>query len=252
MKHDFEDIEVKRNAAQILERQLARKRAPCMVGTGAMCDPYIHIEEYLQVTRQCLEVIEKYGFGLSILTKSARIMRDIDILYSINARAKCVAQMTMTTFDEGLCRIIEPCVSTTAERFEVLKAMSDAGIPAVVWLTPILPFINDNEENLRGLLDCCVSAKVRGIISFGFGTTMREGSREYFYQKLDERFPGIKQKYIEKYGGSYICESPNNARLSGILRNVCRKNGIMYKERDVFAYLNKYETKSAQMSLLEE
>ena len=143
MEHDFEDIEVKKNAVAILEKQLKHKRKPAMIGTGAMCDPYIHLEEELQITRQCLRLIEKYGFGLTILTKSARILRDIDILKAINAKTKCVVQITLTTYDENLCRIIEPNVSTTAERFAVLEAMRDAGIPTVVWLCQILPFIND-------------------------------------------------------------------------------------------------------------
>ena len=184
MNHDFEDIEIKRNAVQILESQLRRKRNLGMIGTGAMCDPYIHLEEELKLTRQCLEIIERHGFGLAILTKSNRILRDIDILQKINAKSKCVVQMTMTTFDEDLCRLIEPDVSTTAERFEVLKTMQKVGIPTVVWITPILPFINDTEENLRGLLDYCVRAGVRGIITCSFGTTMRDGSREYFYRKI--------------------------------------------------------------------
>jgi len=250
MKHDFKDIEVKRNAPQILESQLARKREPCMIGTGAMCDPYIHIEEELQVTRKCLELIEKYGFGLTILTKSALILRDIDILSRINAKTKCIVQMTMTTFDENLCKTIEPGVSTTAERFAVLEKMRDAGIPTVVWLTPILPFINDSEENLRGLLDYCVKADIRGVLSFGFGTTMRAGSREYFYRKLDENFPGIKQKYIAEFGDNYECPSPNNALLNGILREVCEKHNILYRTDDVFGYLNKFESRSRQLSLV--
>ena len=137
MKHDFEDIEVKRDAARILESQLTRRRKPCMISTGAMCDPYIHLEDELQITRRCLEVIHRYGFGVAIQTKSARIMRDMDILQSINAKTKCVVQLTLTTYDEDLCRIIEPNVSTTAERFAVLEAMRDAGIPTVVWISPI-------------------------------------------------------------------------------------------------------------------
>jgi DNA repair photolyase len=252
MKHDFDDIEVKRNAAQILESQLRRKRKPCMIGTGAMSDPYNHLEEKLQVTRLCLELIERYGFGLTILTKSNRILRDIDILYSINAKAKCVVQMTLTTYDEDLCRIIEPDVSTTAERFEVLKIMQKAEIPTVVWLTPILPFINDNAENLRGLLDYCVQGRVRGILCFGFGTTMREGSREHFYKKLDEHFPDLKQKYTAAFGNSYECKSPNSSRLWSIFKDVCTRNGIIYKTRDVFEYLHRFEPKSKQMSLLEK
>ena len=166
MKHDFEDIEVKQDAPQIFEAQLRCRRAPCMIATGAMCDPYIHLEEELRITRQCLELIERYGFGLAIQTKSARILRDLSLLKAINAKTKCVVQMTLTTFDEDLCRAIEPDVSTTAERFHVLELMRDSGIPTVVWLSPILPFINDTEENLRGLLDYCVRARVRGILGY--------------------------------------------------------------------------------------
>ena len=249
MKHDFEDIEVKRNAVKIFEQQLSRKRYPCMIATGAMTDQYIHLEEDLQTTRQCLELISQYGFGVAIQTKSARIMRDIDLLYTINAKAKCVVQMTLTTYDEDLCKMIEPNVSTTAERFEVLKIMQNAEIPTVVWLCPILPFINDTEENLRGILDYCIDAGVRGIMAWGFVTTMREGSREHFYKKLDEHFPGIKQKYIETYGDSYECRSPNNSRLWNIYKNVCAKAGIMFKVSDVFKYINRFEQKGGQISL---
>ena len=184
MKHDFEDIEVKRNAISILEAQLRHKRRPGMVSTGAMCDPYIHLEEELQITRQCLELIKRYGFGLAIQTKSNRILRDLGLLKTIHDNYKSVVEITLTTYDEDLCQIIEPDVSTTAELFAILEVMRNAGIPTVVWLNPILPFINDSEENLRGLLDYSVRAKVRGIINFGFGTTMREGSRDYFYRKL--------------------------------------------------------------------
>ncbi len=249
MKHVFEDIEVKRNAPQILEEQLKRKRKPCMIGTGAMCDSYIPLEEELHITRQCLEIIERYGFGLAIQTKSARILRDMDLLTAINDKTKCVVQITMTTYEEALCRIIEPKVSTTGERFAVLKTMRDAGIPTVVWLSPILPFINDTEENLRGILDYCVQAKVHGILCFGFGVTLREGDREYFYQKLEEHFPGMKQRYIKVFGNRYECDSPNNARLRAIFDDVCKKNGILYHVNDVFAYLQQFEEKERQLSL---
>jgi len=249
MKHDFEDIEIKRNAVQILESQLIRRRKPCIIGTGAMSDPYIHLEEELQVTRQCLKLVERYGYGIAIHTKSARIMRDIDLLEAINKKTKCVVQITLTTFDEDLCRIIEPAVSTTAERFAVLEAMRDVGIPTVVWLGPILPFINDSEENLRGLLDYCIRAKVRGIVSFGFGTTMREGSREFFYSKLDEHFPGMKKKYIQAFGSSYVCLSPNNAGLMDIFKSECRRYGILYNQKDVFTDIYKFEVKEQQLTL---
>jgi len=228
-----------------------------MISTGAMCDPYIHLEEELQLTRQCLEVIERHGFGLSILTKSARIMRDIDLLSAINAKSKCVVQMTLTTFDEELCRIIEPDVSTTVERFAVLETLRKAEIPTVVWLCPILPFINDTEENLRGILDYCVRAKVKGILCFGFGTTMREGSRDYFYAKLDEhslKLPNMKQRYVQEYGNQYECRSLNQSRLWAIFKTECEKHGILYRTKDVFEYLWRFESKglkNTQISLFD-
>ena len=249
MQHDFTDIEIKEDAAYILEEQLKRKRKPCMIATGSMCDPYIHLEEELGITRSCLELIKKYNFGVSILTKSSRIIRDIDILKSIKETTKCVVQLTLTTYDEDLCRILEPNVSTTMERVGVLQSMQDVGIPTVVWLSPILPFINDTRENLEGLLSDCIRAGVKGVVSFGFGTTMREGSREYFFSKLDENFPGMKQRYIDKYGNSYECLSPNNNILKEILARVCEEHNILYKYDEVFDYLHSFETKAKQMTL---
>jgi DNA repair photolyase len=249
MKHDFEDIEIKRNAAQILETQLIRKRKPCMISTGAMCDPYIHLEEKLEITRDCLKVIERHGFGVAIQTKSARILRDIDILQAINEKTKCVVQISLSAYDEDLCRIIEPNVSTSAERFAVLETMRDLGIPTVVWLCPTLPFINDTEENLRGLLDYCIRAKVHGIIFFAFGTTMREGSRDYFYRKLDESFPGMKQRYIKTFENQYECFSPNNAHLTKVFREVCDKNSILHHGAEAFEYIHKFEEKETQLSM---
>jgi len=243
MDHEFEDIEVKRNAPELLEAALRKKRKKCMIMTGSMCDPYLHIESELKYTRRCIEIIEKYGFGLSILTKSTRILRDLDILKSINQKSKCVVQMTLTTYDEKLARIIEPNVSTTKERFEVLKIMRDNGIPTVVWLDPILPFINDTEENLRGILEYCIEAGVYGIICFGMGLTLREGNREYFYKKLDEHFPGLKQKYHKKYGYSYMVVSDNNEKLMRIFHEECRKNNIVCDYNDIFEYLGTYEEK---------
>lgn len=249
MKHGFEDIEVKRNAPFILEEQLRRKRKPCMISTGAMCDPYIPLEETLQMTRQCLALIERYGFGLAILTKSARILRDLDLLKAIHKKTKCVVQITLTTHDEEMCRKLEPNVSTTSERFHVLEVMRDNGIPTVVWLSPILPFINDTEENLRGLLNYCIQAKVHGILCFGFGVTLREGNREYFYAQLDRLFPGIKQAYIRAFGNAYVCNSPNNQQLMTVFMQTCKQHHILFKPDEVFAYLQAFEQRNQQLSL---
>jgi len=251
IKHVFEDIEVKENAPVLLEAALRSKRRKCMIGTGAMSDPYIPLEEELRMTRRCLEIIDHYGFGLAIQTKSNRILRDLDLLKSIHRKSKCVVQMTLTTYDEDLCRILEPAVCTTRERVKVLNIMQEEGIPTVVWMSPLLPFINDTEENVRGLLDYCVGAGVKGIICFDMGVTLREGDREYFYKKLDQHFPGIKEKYIHNYGNAYEISSPRSKALMGIFREICTKQRIMYKPEECFNYLHTYEDKTGyeQLSL---
>lgn len=252
MNHKFEDIEVKANAVELLENALRRKRNKCMIGTGAMSDPYMPIEEKLGNMRKCLEVIERYGFGVTMITKSTKVLRDLDLLKKINEKSKCVVQMTLTTYDEDLCRIVEPNVETTYERFRALEILHDNGIPTVVWLCPILPFINDTEENIREILDYCVRAKVKGIINFDMGVTLRDGNREYFYKKLDEHFPGLKEKYIRMYGNSYQLSSPNSRQLNMIYKSECIKNGIMCDVNECFEYLNKYEDKygGEQISLI--
>lgn len=249
--HEFEDIEVKINAPQLLEKALKFKRKKCMIGTGAMCDPYLHIEENLKLTRKCLELIDQYEYGVAVQTKSTRVLRDMDLLKSINDKTKAVVQMTMTTYDETLCKILEPNVSTTKERFETLLQFKEAGIPTVVWLTPILPFINDTEENIRGILGYCVEAGVKGIICFGMGVTLRDGNREYFYKALDKHFPGIKNKYIRTYGNAYDIPSPNNEKLLEIFKEVCVKNGMIYQIKECFQYLHEFPQKYEQMSLLD-
>lgn len=243
--HDFEDIEVKENAVELLENALRRKRRKCMIGTGAMTDPYIPLELELRYMRKCLELIEEYGFGVSILTKSDRILRDLDILKRIHEKTKCVVQMTMTTYEEDLCKIIEPNVCTTKRRYEVLKIMQDSGIPTVVWLTPILPFLNDTKENLNGILDYCVDAGVYGIMCFGMELTLREGNREYFYKQLDRSFPGIKEKYIASYGNQYEIPSPNSRELMKIFQERCREHSIVSNGNEIFKYLSAFEERSA-------
>ncbi len=244
MDHNFEDIEVKFDAPIMLESELKKKRKKAMIGTGYMSDPYIHLETNLQYTKKCLEIIEKYSFGLAIQTKSNRILRDLDLLKKINEKSKCVVLTTMTTFDENLCEILEPNVSTTKERFEMLLDMKANKIPTVVWFSPFLPWINDNRKNIEGLLKYCIEAEVKGIIFFGIGLTLREGNREYFYSKLDEHFPGLKQKYIDTYGNSYECISPNSDELSDLIKKTCQSNNIMYNPNDIFSYLREYEDKS--------
>ena len=250
--HDFEDIEVKSNALELLEDALRRKRKKCMIGTGSMTDPYVPLEKELEHVRKTLMLVERYGFGFTVITKSDLILRDLDWLKRINEKTKCVVQMTLTTYDEELCKKIEPGVCTTRRRFEVLKAMRDAGIPTVVWLCPILPFINDTEENLRGILNYCVEAGVRGVLCFGMGLTLRDGNREYFYEQLDRLFPGMKERYMREFGNSYICSSPRNGRLMKLFHRTCEEAGSMHNNDEVFKYLNEFQEKQggSQLSFL--
>ena len=248
MDHVFEDIAVKENAIELLEAALKGKRKPCMIGTGAMSDPYIPLESQLQMTHKALEMIHKYGFGVAIQTKSAAILRDLDLLKGINDRAKAVVQMTLTTHDETLCRLIEPNVSTTVQRAAALKQFQNAGIPTVVWLCPILPFLNDTEENIRAILESCRDAGVKGIINFGMGVTLRQGDREYFYTQLDRKFPGLKERYIQTYGNAYDVPSPRNGELLRIFHETCEKYGIWHDNDQIFRYLHTLEDKTDQLT----
>lgn len=252
MEHAFEDIEVKENAIQLLEDALRRKRSKCMLGTGSMTDPYIPLEEELGYVRKALALVERYGFGFTLITKSKRVLRDLDLLTAINEKTKCVVQMTLTTFDEDLCRKLEPNVSTTKERAEALRQLHLAGIPTVVWLSPVLPFLNDTEENIRGILELCIEAKVHGILCFGMGLTLREGNREYFYRQLDRLFPGLKERYIRAYGMQYQIASPRNSQLMRLFHQTCEDNGILHDNGQIFEYLSTFEEKRpVQLSLFD-
>lgn len=253
MDHVFEDVEVKENALELLEKALRAKRRQCMIGTGAMTDPYLPYPETLAMTRSALERIYAHGFGVAIQTKSARILRDLELITKIQERAKAVVQMTLTTQDDGLCRILEPNVSVTSERVAALKAFRDAGVPTVVWLSPILPYLNDTKENIRGILESCMDAGVKGVLCFNMGLTLRDGNREYFYQQLDRHFPGLKARYIREFGNRYEVNSPRNAELMRLFHETCEKAGIMHDINRIFHYLHEFEQKdaAAQTSFLD-
>ena len=249
--HPFEDIEVKQNAPELLEKALRSKKKKCMIGTGAMSDPYMHCEEKLRLTRRCLEIIQKYGFGAAIQTKSDRVLQDIDLLDEINRSAKCVVQITLTTYDDYLCSILEPNVCNTKRRIEVLEKMQKRGIPTIVWLTPILPFINDNEDNVTSIMSECARTGVKGVIDFGMGLTLREGDREYYYAALEKHFPGLKQRYIRTYRNSYELPSPNAKELTAIYKRICKENGIMSTTDECFQYIGEFPEKQSQISIFD-
>ena len=249
MKHEFEDIEVKENALQLLKRELM-KRPKSMIGTGAMTDPYIPLENRLKFVRKSLELIDRYGFGFTCITKSDLLLRDLDLLKKINSNTKAVVQMTLTTADDELCSILEPNVCNTSRRIEVLNILRDEGIPTVVWLCPILPYINDTTENINSILDSCIDADVKGIICYGMGLTLREGNREYFYEKLDHHFPGLKDRYVKEFGNSYSIPSPNSEELMNLFFQRTSRNNILNNPREIFEYLNDFPQKSRQTKLI--
>ena len=250
--HPFEDVAVKRNAPDLLEKILRTRKKPMMISTGSMSDPYQPCEEELRLTRRCLELIDRYGFGASVITKSDRVLRDLDLFESIHHKTKSVLQMTLTVADDALSRILEPNVCTTSRRYEVLKEFQKRGIPAVVWMSPLLPFLTDTEENFDRLMAYCLDAGVRGIVFFGVGMTLRDGNREYYYQALDRHFPGLRARYQETYGNAYEITSANHTQLAGKFHHLCEKYGILHDPDACFAWIREMPETDGQISLFQE
>jgi DNA repair photolyase len=244
---DFNDIMVKTNAISLLDQELTRKRNKVLLTTGSMSDPYLPLEKDLKLMRGCLEVINKHGFGIGILTKSDLILRDSDLLKVINDKAKVIVDMTITTYDDKLCKVLEPNVAPTSRRFEVLKEYAKMGIEVGIWLGPILPFINDDINNLVNILGEAHKIGVSHIIVFAFGLTLREGNREYFYQELDKCFPQLKARYIKTFGNSYECLSPNHKQLWEVFKQKCDEYNISYDINKFFCH--KLPSKFSQLTL---
>ncbi|MBQ9824218.1 MAG: radical SAM protein [Solobacterium sp.] len=247
--HDFEDVEVKANAPKLLEQTLRSRRNRVMISTGSMSDPYQPAEKDLKITRACLEVIEKYGFGASVITKSDLVLRDLDLFERINGKSKAVLQMTLTIADEDLSRKIEPGVCTSKRRYEVLKAFQQKGIPAVVWMTPLLPWLTDTWENVEQILAWCFDAGVRGIICFNAGLTLRSGNREYYYRNLDRMFPGLSEKYRKVYGNSYEVNSAHSAELMAYFHRECERHGVLHTPQECFSWIAEMPPRYEQVSL---
>ena len=251
--HPFEDIEVKENAPELLETILRTRRRKGVIGSGSMADPYQPCEKEIQLTRHCLQLIDRYGFGATVITKSDLVLRDLDLFESIDRKAKSVLQMTLTVADDRLSRILEPNVCTTSRRYEVLKAFQQRSIPTVVWMTPILPCLTDTEENIRTILDYCVDAGVKGIICFNMGMTLRDGNREYYYRALDRHFPGLSRQYQKKYGSAYEVVSEHSDRLMKLFHDTCEKHGILHDPDECFRYIAEFpEQNGQQLSLFDE
>ena len=233
---NFEQVCAKENCLQILRDELRRKVRTGIVGTGAMSDPYNPFEATEQLTRHALELIDAYEFGATVLTKSPMIERDADVLCSIAEHSPVLCQVTVTAADDSLSRLVEPNVSVTSERFDALAKMSENGLFTGVVMTPILPFIEDNEDNILRVLKMAKECGARSVYPM-FGVTIRAGQREYFYSKLEENFSGqgLAEKYEKTYGDRYVCTSPHAKRLWKIFTEECERLGLIYDMREIIA-----------------
>ena len=237
---DFGTVKAKENALQIVRDDLRRKVKTGVVATGAMSDPYNPFEKNEKLTRNSLELINAFGFGVAVDTKGVLVTRDIDILKDISSHSPVIVKMSITTADDALSKIIEPGAAPSSERFAALKQLSDAGIFCGILMMPILPFINDAEENITTIVANAKEAGAKFIYP-AFGVTMRQGNREYFFEQLDKHFPGYKEKYISKYRNNYVCTSPQARKLWGIFSDLCKQNNILYDMKDIiYAYKRPY------------
>lgn len=232
----FDRVRAKENALQTIRNDLRRKVRSGIVGTGAMSDPYNPFEEELQLTRHALELLSAYGFGSAIATKSDLILRDLDILKEIQEQSPVLIKMTITTSDDKLCKQIEPGVCPSSQRFAALQTIAQNGIFCGILLMPVLPFLEDNEENVLSIVRLAQESGVRFIYP-AFGMTLRQNQRDWYYQKLDEQFPGqnLKERYMKQYGDRYRCTSPRAAALYHKFAHACDRAGILYRMRDIIS-----------------
>ena len=225
---NFDTVRAKENCIEILRNELRRKVRTGIIGTGSMSDPYNPFEEKEEITRKALMLIDAYNFGVTVITKSDLITRDIDIYKDIAKHSPVLCNMTVTTADNNLCRIIEPNVCLSSERFEALTKMSEAGLKVGITLTPVLPFVTDNEENLLTIVKYANECGVK-YIHAGFGMTLRENQRDYYYKNIDIIFPGITEKYRQYYGERYNCVVPQANKLWRKFSAECEKPGAVEK-----------------------
>ena len=245
----FDQVRAKDHAVALIAAELKSRKRTGVIGTGAMSDPYNPMEKDYQLTRNALELIDRYQFGVSIATKSDLVVRDVDILAAIARHSPVLIKITITAADDALSQRIEPHAPQSSRRFAAIKALSDRGIFAGVLMMPILPFIEDNDENITGIVNRAYESGAKFIYP-AFGVTLRQNQREWFYQKLDEEYPGVKAKYISQYGNAYECRPPKAKALFALFRQECDKLGLLYKMEEIIkAYKSGYS--DPQISLFD-
>lgn len=228
---NFDRVRGKKDAIQILERELKGKRKKGIIGIGAMSDTYNPFEKQWEITRRALQVIADNHFGVSIETKSDLIVRDIDLFEKINLSQNSILKFTITTAEDELSRKIEPGVCVSSKRWKAMKQLSEAGLFVGTLMTPIIPFITDSEENVREVIRLSAENGAKFVFSMG-GMTLRENQRDYFFEKLDVLFPGLKEKYVRSFGNQYFCYSLNE-NLENVWKEECKKYGLLYQMEDI-------------------
>lgn len=231
---NFDQVCAKENALRIIRDDLRRKVKTGVVGTGAMSDPYNPFERELQLTRHALELLDAYGFGASVATKSDLIVRDIDILTSIQTHSPVLCKVTVTTCDDALCKKIEPHTACSSERFAAIRQLSEAGLFVGVLLMPVLPFLEDSAENVLGVVRLAKENGARFVYP-AFGMTLRQNQRKYYFQKLEELFPGqeLPERYQAQFGNQYQCTSPRAKQLWNVFKAECDRLGLLYRMTDI-------------------
>lgn len=222
---DFDnEVIVKVNAPELLRKELASKRTKGTVCTGSMNDPYGPIERKYGLAGQALYILAEYQFPVHIITKSDLVVKDLPTLRDI-ANTYAAVSFTLTTTDDDLALKLEPNAPPPSARLTAMAKLSAAGIYTGVTMMPLLPFIEDNESNIREILQRASSCGAQYVIP-SFGTTMRDGSREPFYAALDLHFPGLRQHYEHYYGDRYDCNSPQHRELKAAFGELCKAYGL--------------------------
>ncbi len=220
-----DEVLVKVNAPDLLRDELSRKRVKGLIGTGSMNDPYMPLERTRYLTGAALEVIAEFGFPVHVLTKSDLALRDVALFQEIQRRTRAVVSFTITTVDDDLAAKVEPYAPRPSARFGALRKLADAGIETGVMLMPVLPFIEDTEENVTAIVERAVDGGARHVVP-AFGLTMRDRQRTYFYAQLDRHFPGLRQRYERTYGNRYGCDSPNARNLYALFEELKARHGF--------------------------
>jgi len=229
---NFDTVKVKENALELLRDELRRKVRPPFVGMGSMSDPYNPLEGELELTRRALMLLYAYECGVAVCTKSDGITRDVGLYADMARQAPVICKLTLTTVDDGLAAKVEPRAPSPSRRLAALESLSQAGVFAGVVLMPVLPFLEDSVENVLAVVDAAADVGARFVYP-AFGVTLRDRQRAYYYARLEETFPGLRERYEKRYGERYWCTSPRAGALWEAFTRRCGERGLLYEMKHI-------------------